>query len=640
MYGHRGVARGAGIASKPSYRRRPSSPPAIGEVEQRQRSSTSNDNDGDNNDDSSFQNVKGSFNLRGSFTTGYSQNHPLPGATSLPLHKIPQTRVFAQHPNSATREINVLDVDLVIEADELERLPESYYNTEDDDDESRSWKRLKDYDPSSCNHFGSNDDYVALPYPVTASYDDYSGVMMSSPFAKPRRWHSLVTLLAAVSLAIAGLYMAVESLSFNSWEKRGYGVRAVMDDIGADADLFLSSSSSSGYFFLPGYRFGGGLGGLKGGQERERRIQLANDYYGANLGTMAEDTRWPSRAGGYAVSTGIGSDLSSGVSGTEGAVTTGRGRRFPSRGNIDASYQMNHHAPDPYVGLEPPQFNPLYAKLLPEKLVKKKAILSSAPLTSYAPPPNDKYERSSISSSVVVINPMFHGAMMDVAVLPYNPIREMPVVWDIPLSGGSGIESVFGKCLRLVQCSEVGNELLLREFDEMHDGAYDANIVEDGRNKRSLMQLVSKEEAAMKIVDSNGNSNEKEMQQQIGHASAINLDFTIFDPPLKSKFADTSTYVNVDCTTSKGVDRGIAHNLATSDLIDVVYSPDIRDVARLFQPPIEAYGRAVTLVRNPVERAVATYDYLRTAQHDPRSMMVRGMTLEDFAKSGEFDAKT
>ena len=65
-------------------------------------------------------------------------------------------------------------------------------------------------------------------------------------------------------------------------------------------------------------------------------------------------------------------------------------------------------------------------------------------------------------------------------------------------------------------------------------------------------------------------------------------------------------------------------------MADVIYSPDLHDVARLFAPPVQAYGRGVVIVRNPIERAVAKYEWLRVIDDD-----VMKMTLEEFAKSGE-----
>ena len=59
-------------------------------------------------------------------------------------------------------------------------------------------------------------------------------------------------------------------------------------------------------------------------------------------------------------------------------------------------------------------------------------------------------------------------------ILPYNPQYEMPVVWDVPITGSEVIKSVFGQCSRLVQCTELGKEILEQEHEiekTMHNGS-------------------------------------------------------------------------------------------------------------------------------------------------------------------------
>lgn len=171
--------------------------------------------------------------------------------------------------------------------------------------------------------------------------------------------------------------------------------------------------------------------------------------------------------------------------------------------------------------------------------------------------------------------------MMDVSHLPYNPVREIPVFWDVPMTGGPRVQYVFGHCLKLVQCSEAGEELLSRQ-SEVH-----------------------------------------------GESSSLE-----YNPPLKVEFIHSSTYANVDCSTSTGIDRAISQDLATSNMVDVIYSPNIMDVARLFLPPVEAYGRGIVLIRDPVDRILALYEYLNVAKHGD-SNGVNKMSLEQFVRSGE-----
>ncbi|EJK47409.1 hypothetical protein THAOC_33869, partial [Thalassiosira oceanica] len=228
--------------------------------------------------------------------------------------------------------------------------------------------------------------------------------------------------------------------------------------------------------------------------------------------------------------------------------------------------------------------------------------LSATPLTSYAPPPGD--------AVMVTMGPEIR-AFADLSLLPYDQLREVPVVMHVPLSGGSAVRAVFGNCLRLVQCTEAGRDILVREYEEEHGGSG----TETGR--RSLLLL--------EPVDSDG-------RPLVEEPDDITSD-GLFDPALKTEVVYTSEYVNVDCTSPAGIDRAIRHDLLGSNMADVVYSGDVYDASRLMtRSPngndLEHRGRLVGVFRNPVERAVAAYQYLRFINDE-----VKVMTLEEFAAS-------
>lgn len=355
------------------------------------------------------------------------------------------------------------------------------------------------------------------------------------------------------------------------------------------------------------------------------RVQLA---YGANHpGGLSSDAS----LAGYAPAVG-GGDAGS-VSG--GSYSGGR-NNFAGRGGI-ASYQTSGNSAippknnDPYGGLGPPQFNPMFG---PNNQV---ATLSSTPLTSYAPPPTE-------DDNTIVLDPDFNGSFLDLSVLPYNPQLELPVALHVPLSGGGAITHVCGNCLKFVQCTELGNDILSREY-ELHKGGGD-----ESGTRRSLMKLVRRGEEddntiQASIADNKNNnlrrspSPPEQDESDIGEeedatiTEAESLVDIPFDPPLRTEVVYTSMYgmyINVDCTTPKGVDRGVAKQLVTSDMTDVIYSPNIHDVARLFAPPVNAYGRAVVMLRHPLERSVAKYNWLIRTNED-----VKKMSLVEFAQSGE-----
>jgi hypothetical protein len=93
-------------------------------------------------------------------------------------------------------------------------------------------------------------------------------------------------------------------------------------------------------------------------------------------------------------------------------------------------------------------------------------------------------------------------------------------------------------------------------------------------------------------------------------------------------------YVNVDTTTTIGIDRAYAIGLVTSGVPDVIYSPLLYDASSLFSPKNQA--RLFMIMRHPVEAQFARFRYLRTTslrdmpeRHDELSKM----TYQEFATS-------
>ena len=258
------------------------------------------------------------------------------------------------------------------------------------------------------------------------------------------------------------------------------------------------------------------------------------------------------------------------------------------------------------------------------------ALLTSTPLTSYVPP-------LSGGDRGVVGTTALDDAYMDLLVLPYNPQLEVPVVWDVFLSdGGSTVESVFGDCLKMVQCTGRGAEILSRERELAGVGSTDvvggSGTLGGGRSLMTLVPITSDPPPRTVAYDFD---NDVEVAASVADDPGIAPAF--FDPPLRTEVLYTSTYVNVDCATPLGVDRGVAHRLAESGMSDVIHSPHVHDAARLFSmsssptASVKVYGRAVVVLRDPIEMSVAKYERMRAVDGS-----VGGMSLEEFAKSGEF----
>ena len=253
------------------------------------------------------------------------------------------------------------------------------------------------------------------------------------------------------------------------------------------------------------------------------------------------------------------------------------------------------------------------------------AVLTSTPLTSYVPPLSG--DRGVVGTTAL------DDAYMDLSVLPYNPQLEVPVVWDVFLSdGGSTVESVFGDCLKMVQCTGRGAEILSRERELAGVGSTDvvggSGTLGRGRSLMTLVPMTS--DPLPQTVASH-------VEMAASAADDPGIAPAFFDPPLRTEVLYTSTYVNVDCATPLGVDRGVAHRLAESGMSDVFHSPHVHDAARLFSmsssptASVKVYGRAVVVLRDPIEMSVAKYERMRVVD-----VNVGGMSLEEFAKSGEF----
>jgi len=358
-------------------------------------------------------------------------------------------RLISHNPKSATAEVNVADYQESIHGDETSSLPDDYYEYDDDTHFRRKHKNDSDATITTASKRHHETEMEVIPIVPSDIY--------KSPLSRRRRWYSLVSVLAAFLLAVVGLKLSVDSLTTtSSLPSQKMGIK--------------SSSQASSY--LPGYRFGGGIGGLAAGQERDRRMDLAYSQYGVHLAPPQQQNEQLSSSPLNRV-------------GREPVVDITSGRPVPSN---TASY--NIRAPsDPFQGFGPPQFNVEYDSAPNQESIL--ADLSSAPLSSYIFPPNNP-EDAALSSSLftqTVIDPMFHGSMMDLSHLPYDPITERAVVWDVPLSGTGSLQTIFGSCLHMVQCNH--------DYSQPTKGSTTTTT-----KRRSLMDVVTRDDVKAAIAQS------------------------------------------------------------------------------------------------------------------------------------------
>lgn len=96
------------------------------------------------------------------------------------------------------------------------------------------------------------------------------------------------------------------------------------------------------------------------------------------------------------------------------------------------------------------------------------------------------------------------------------------------------------------------------------------------------------------------------------------------------------SYVNVDTTTEAGIQHANELDLVKSGISDVISTPLLHDVVRdLFDASHQ--GRAFVVLRNPIDRAMATYHYLTTGRfHGPDGEtldQLSSKTLLEYAES-------
>lgn len=462
-----------------------------------------------------------SKSLRSSMqSTGTSYTHATMSSVSSPL-------VFTQHSlkQVSTREINIHETPYWTGMDES--LPEEYSDASLYDHELILPPKEKEESIVSSEQ---ECDYRMM----SPEYKWSDTNLLSSQ----RKVYALVTVLGAITLCIVGIIVAAQVLGTNS-------------------SMSYTPNFNAEFFYLPRYEFGGGSGGITGIRDDGVRRVEDSTYYDTFTSAAASD--------GNAASDQYVQPSSSTPDAPK-LLLASTADTNPSSvklvANTRSSLQSLRAAQDPFGGFGPRQFNPMYDR---HYKPQDKKVLTSSALSSYTPPEEE-------DGLTIVLDPLFNGAMIDVSVLPVNPDREMPVFWDVPMSAVSRIQYVLGHCLKLVQCTEAGKYLLIRD-----------------------------------IPDS-------------------------YDPPLKVASEQSLKYVNVDCSTPHGIARGISHNLATSKMIDAVYTPEIHDAARLFAPPMQAYGRGLVMMRHPVERICALYEYLKVNGDDSK---VNGLSLQEYANSSK-----
>merc|ERR1712151_785876 len=93
-----------------------------------------------------------------------------------------------------------------------------------------------------------------------------------------------------------------------------------------------------------------------------------------------------------------------------------------------------------------------------------------------------------------------------------------------------------------------------------------------------------------------------------------------------------SLFVNIDSTTSEGIQRAYDMGFADAHLADLTVTPFLYIIDTLFKPTSK--GRVFSMFRQPIERAVSMLNYIKYAEWEPSYIdEFKSMTLEEYAKS-------
>jgi len=165
--------------------------------------------------------------------------------------------------------------------------------------------------------------------------------------------------------------------------------------------------------------------------------------------------------------------------------------------------------------------------------------------------------------------------------------RDMPVLWNYAMSGGTIASHVFGFCLGRVQAG------IRREFDPT--GTHDESFAASGlRIIKSGKQMFGNEDLGGQL------------------------------------------FVNVDMGTPAGVMRAIQFALPSAYVADVVTAPVLHPMASLFQPQqgrvkAEVQGRLMIVFRDPLHRSLNRYEELKKLDTN-----LSQLTLMEYATSPLF----
>jgi hypothetical protein len=228
----------------------------------------------------------------------------------------------------------------------------------------------------------------------------------------------------------------------------------------------------------------------------------------------------------------------------------------------------------------------------------------------------------------------------------------LPIFWHILKSGGTTIKLMYAQCYHLVEACETGvlidDARQQRRRQQQHQQQHDEENSRTSEQRRLIPMIWTPEgdlpndNAPMLQLPGEEDSNKQLQTQQQRERQQELLRIVISE--------DGRKYVNVDVTTSEGIQRASQLGFASSQLADVIFTPLLLESAEsLFvnngnsknnddsatsTGTSSRKGRMFALFRHPVQRVTSIFYYLQSATWEPTyNPEYAQWTLFDYANS-------
>ena len=190
----------------------------------------------------------------------------------------------------------------------------------------------------------------------------------------------------------------------------------------------------------------------------------------------------------------------------------------------------------------------------------------------------------------------------------------------------AGTDSQLESTLAALQINEVEappeEEVIQEGMDFLQPFRYFADLTTARRKTDSNYFFHIPRSGGQTIKDIAGRCLGKTLATEVGVREGHAADLS-----LQAVEVEGNHYVNVDTTSIDGLHRAANLGLAASNLSDMISSSYFGEVGMLFE--LEHKGRAFTILRDPMERAVSMYYHVTRGD---KAYLDPSITLEDYAQ--------